>query len=79
MWIAAYVICAWLVASVLVIALFAMLFAGAKRGERRPDQSLPAQSINAFATDADESTMLHQQSVPTGWPDRSPSPTHLAA
>jgi hypothetical protein len=82
MWIAAYVVGGWLVASVVVGGLFAILFAGAKRGDARGVRSRDADmSIDLIAAETGSS---RHHSVPTGWPDGDePAPstpsTHAAA
>jgi hypothetical protein len=65
MWIAAYAICAWLIASVVVVAFFALLMTGAKRGAAHAARLAPAQSIKGSSAGADE-------------PGMSPSPKHHA-
>jgi hypothetical protein len=68
MWIAAYVLGAWLIASVVMGALLAVFFGGAKAGLHRSVSPQPVDGSERFATVTDSRPAAPRRNKATGWP-----------
>jgi hypothetical protein len=68
MWIAAYVLAAWLVASLVMGGLLALFFGGAKAGLHRSVGPRPVDGTDRFVPVAGSRPAAPPRHTATGWP-----------